>query len=131
MKQPIFSVTKNDFDIQTFRSGGKGGQHQNKTESGVRIVHRESRAVGESRTERSQHQNKKYAFRRLVASGKFQVWLKRKIWEVGKKINLEEEVEKWIQNKYLKTEGKENGKWVPIENEGSLKNGESSSGKEN
>jgi len=106
MKQLIFSITKDDFSVQTFRSGGKGGQHQNKTESGVRIVHRESGAVGEGRTERSQHQNKKYAFKRLVASGKFQVWLKRKIFEVGKKINLEQEVEKWVQNKYLKTEVK-------------------------
>jgi len=118
MKQLIFSITKDDFSVQTFRSGGKGGQHQNKTESGVRIVHRESGAVGEGRTERSQHQNKKYAFKRLVASGKFQVWLKRKIFEVGKKINLEQEVEKWVQNKYLKTEVKENGKWVPIESKG-------------
>jgi protein subunit release factor B len=124
MKQPIFSVTKDDFDIQTFRSGGHGGQHQNKTESGVRIIHRESGAVGESRTERSQHQNKKYAFRRLVASGKFQVWLKRKIFEIGRKISIEEEVETMIQNKYLKTEVKENGKWVPIENERSLESGE-------
>src|SRR4030042_4896521 len=96
MKELIFSVTKNDFDVQTFRSGGKGGQHQNKTESGVRIVHRESGAVGEGRTERSQHQNKKYAFRRLVESGKFKVWLKRKIYEVGNKIKLEEEVEKMV-----------------------------------
>jgi protein subunit release factor B len=90
----------------------------------VRIVHRESGAVGESRTERSQHQNKKYAFRRLVASGKFQVWLKRKIFEIGKKISIEEEVENMIQNKYLKTEVKENGKWTPIENERSSENGD-------
>jgi protein subunit release factor B len=118
MKELIFSVTKNDFDVQTFRSGGKGGQHQNKTESGVRIVHQESGAVGEGRTERSQHQNKKYAFRRLVESGKFKVWLKRKIYEVGNKINLEKEVENWVQNKYLKTEVKEDGKWTSIEKQG-------------
>lgn len=51
MKELLFSLTKKDFRIETFRSGGKGGQHQNKTDSGVRIVHLESGAVGESREE--------------------------------------------------------------------------------
>jgi protein subunit release factor B len=36
-KEKLFSITKKDFKIQTFRSGGKGGQHQNKTNSGVAI----------------------------------------------------------------------------------------------
>ena len=34
-----FSVTLDDCRVDTFRSGGKGGQHQNKTESGVRVTH--------------------------------------------------------------------------------------------
>jgi len=42
MKNKLFSLTKKDFDIQTFRAGGKGGQKQNKISSGVRIIHRES-----------------------------------------------------------------------------------------
>ena len=41
-KKLLFSVTKKDFDIQTFRSGGKGGQHQNKRDTGVRCVHKAS-----------------------------------------------------------------------------------------
>jgi ribosome-associated protein len=45
-------------DVQTFRSGGKGGQHQNKTESGVRLVHRPSGITVICRDERSQHLNK-------------------------------------------------------------------------
>jgi protein subunit release factor B len=75
-KQLLFSVTKDDFEVQTFRAGGKGGQNQNKRDTGVRIVHRESGAVGEARDERSQAQNKKLAFHRLIESKKFQVWLK-------------------------------------------------------
>ena len=55
----LFSITKKDFEIQTFRSGGKGGQHQNKTDSGVRIIHRDSGARAESREERSQARNKR------------------------------------------------------------------------
>ena len=61
-KELLFSLTKKDFVVETFRAGGKGGQKQNKTDSGVRIKHPASGAVAESREERSQHQNKKIAF---------------------------------------------------------------------
>ena len=57
MKELLFTIRKKDFEIQTFRSGGKGGQHQNKTDSGVRIIHKASGAVGESRNDKSQHRN--------------------------------------------------------------------------
>lgn len=49
-----FSVTIKDCTVQTFRSGGKGGQNQNKRDTGVRIIHRPSGAVGESRQHRTQ-----------------------------------------------------------------------------
>ena len=75
-KEYLFSVTKDDFEIQTFRSGGKGGQHQNTTDSGVRIIHKASGCVAESRSERSQYSNKKIAFRQLVNMPKFRTWLK-------------------------------------------------------
>jgi peptide chain release factor 2 len=51
--------------VDTFRAGGKGGQHQNTTESGVRLVHRPSGIRCESRSERSQHRNKARALARL------------------------------------------------------------------
>jgi protein subunit release factor A len=52
--------------VDTFRSGGPGGQHQNKTESGVRITHKESGLSAESRDTKSQHKNKQIAFRKLA-----------------------------------------------------------------
>jgi len=112
MKKKLFSVTKKDFDIQTFRCGGHGGQKVNKTSSGVRIIHRESGAVGESRTERSQHQNKKLAFQRLVKTGKFKIWLNRKIFEIGQKETIDQIVEREMSSKNLKIEIRdEEGKW--------------------
>jgi protein subunit release factor B len=72
-KELLFSVTKKDLIVQTFKAGGKGGQHQNKTDSGVRIIHKKSGAVEESRNERSQYQNKKIAFKRLTESSKFKI----------------------------------------------------------
>ena len=51
-------LKEGDIEMQTFCSGGPGGQHQNKTESGVRLIHRPTGVRAESRTERSQHKNK-------------------------------------------------------------------------
>lgn len=76
MKTKILSLTKKDFEIQTFCSGGKGGQNQNKVASGVRIIHLESGAVGEARDSRDQYHNKQNAFNRMFESKRFQGWLK-------------------------------------------------------
>ena len=52
-------------DVDTFRAGGPGGQHQNKTDSGVRLRHRPSGLAVACRAERSQLQNKQTCLRRL------------------------------------------------------------------
>ena len=54
-------------EIQTFRSGGKGGQHHNTTDSGVRIIHKPTGIVATARERRSQLQNRKLALARLKA----------------------------------------------------------------
>lgn len=51
--------------LETFRAGGPGGQHQNTTESGVRLVHLPTGTRVEAREERSQHRNRAVALRRL------------------------------------------------------------------
>lgn len=51
--------------VETFRSGGPGGQHQNVTESGVRLVHLPTGIRAVSREDRSQHRNRKIALERL------------------------------------------------------------------
>jgi peptide chain release factor 2 len=60
-------IKPEDLERQTFRSGGPGGQHQNKTESGVRYIHLPTGIAAESRTERSQHKNSDNAMKLLKA----------------------------------------------------------------
>jgi peptide chain release factor 2 len=60
-------IKPDDLKRDTFRSGGPGGQHQNKTESGVRYTHIPTGIAAESRTERSQHKNDANALALLKA----------------------------------------------------------------
>jgi peptide chain release factor 2 len=60
-------VKDSDLEMQTFTSGGPGGQHQNKTQSGVRLIHKPTGIRAESRTDRSQPKNRENALRLLKA----------------------------------------------------------------
>ncbi|HMC67177.1 MAG TPA: peptide chain release factor 2, partial [Gemmataceae bacterium] len=60
-------IKPDDLKRDTFRSGGPGGQHQNKTESGVRYTHLPTGIAAESRSERSQHKNDQVALSLLKA----------------------------------------------------------------
>jgi peptide chain release factor 1 len=73
-KELLFRLTAKDFEVQHIRGSGAGGQHRNKVHTGVRIKHPASGAVGTATDSKSQHTNKKAAFRRLVDSDKFKAW---------------------------------------------------------
>jgi peptide chain release factor 2 len=80
-----------DLEKQTFTSGGPGGQHQNKTQSGVRLIHKPTGVRGESRTERSQHKNYDNALAQLKAR-LYKIEVAKRMAEVAKKQETKTEV---------------------------------------
>ena len=104
-RELLFTVSAKDCVRQTFRCGGKGGQNVNKVESGVRFIHKESGAVGESTTHRTQGLNEKEAWKRLVADPKFLTWHKiESARQLGLFIDVEAQVNQAMNLENLKIE---------------------------
>lgn len=113
MRERILSVTRDDFDWEYFRAGGKGGQNQNKTSSGVRIRHRPSGAVEESREGRDQLTNKRLAFEKMTKNEAFNAWLRITAAKISGVATPEEVVEKMLADENLRVEVKdERGRWT-------------------
>jgi protein subunit release factor A len=73
-KKLLFSVTMKDLEMQTFTVGGHGGGGKDTSNSGVRLIHKASGAVGEGRDHRSNTRNRQDALVRLANTKEFKQW---------------------------------------------------------
>jgi protein subunit release factor A len=108
-REKLFSLTGKDFKVEHYTSSGPGGSGKDTSNTGVRITHLASGAVGSCTVHRSQAQNKKEALEKLVASDKFKKWLKVKAAFAMQGImdmerELKRRVDEAMQEKNLKIE---------------------------
>ncbi len=114
-RERISLATKKDFDVSYFCGSGAGGQARNKVASGVQIIHKESGAIGRASDSRSQADNKKKAFERLLETPKMKFWLARELYAIKQKETLEETIEKETKPENLRYEIKNaEGKWEEV-----------------
>lgn len=113
-KKLLFTLTARDFEVQTFCTGGNGGQHRNAKQNGVRIIHQASGARAEHRDGRDQAKNRAAAFRKLTMTGEFQRWHRAEVARrLGLEAEAEEATERAMRPENLKIETKnEKGLWI-------------------
>lgn len=113
-RELLFSVTAKDCDWDYYRGKGKGGQKKNVTDNCARCTHRDSGASACSEDGRSQRHNKEMAFKKMAQSDKFQKWLRLETARrEGLLIEVEQEVKRQMNPKYIKTEVKDSkGRWI-------------------
>ena len=114
MKKLLFTLTAKDFEVQTFCTGGNGGQRRNAKQNGVRIIHPASGARAEHRDGRDQGKNRKEAFYKLVETQEFKAWHRL---ETARRLGLvqaaEEAVEVAMRPENICVEVKDSeGKWT-------------------
>lgn len=110
----IFSVTKDDCDWSYTRGTGAGGQKKNKTSSAVHCKHRASGAKGYSEASRSQLDNRRDAFVKMVETKEFKEWHRMEtLRRTGMMADLDRKIAEELSK--VKIEIRIDGKWTEVQ----------------
>lgn len=113
-REKVLTVTLKDCEVNTFTVGGAGGQRRDHTNTGVRVKHPPSGAVGESRDSRVQHDNKRAAFLKMVNDPRFTYWVSVQTKQVKSEAALRAEIEAIPDSEY-RVEYKDGGRWTVVQ----------------
>lgn len=123
-RELLFSVTAADCDWSYTSGTGPGGQAKNKSNAAVHCTHRASGAHGYCQDSRSQLDNKREAFVRMVGTKKFKEWHRL---EYSKRTGAAQQLDNYVeqQMKKVRLEIKDdNGRWVEVDLNTPLDNGD-------
>lgn len=113
-RQLLFSVTKHNCEWSYTKGTGSGGQKKNKTSSAVHCHHRPSGAHGYSEASRSQLDNRRDAFVKMVNTKEFQTWNKM---EAMRRLGILNDIDARVQREMLyntKIEVRVDGRWTEV-----------------
>jgi protein subunit release factor A len=114
LRKKLFSVTIKDCRVDTFTVGGHGGAGKDTSNTGVRVTHSESGAVGKATESRSQRANKTVAFRRMAESKTFRQWAKHKAAKLQASKSVDELVDEAMIAENLKIEYRTEQGWEEV-----------------
>lgn len=112
MREKIFSVSIKDCKVTFSPASKAGGQRGDKKSTRATVYHAPSGAKGQSQDERSQHQNKRQAFLRMIATPQFKAWLAAVTQGLKTPSEIEQEVVESMVDSNIKTEIKQGKNWV-------------------
>lgn len=115
-REELFRIKWEDLTKQYFRAGGKGGQKQNKTSSGVRLIHEPSGARGEARDTASRARNEMLALERLRDDPRLRTWAMGVLYRIRYGVTIDEAVDEAMRDTNLRVEVRgDDGKWQESE----------------
>lgn len=109
-------MTSKDFDEKHIRGSGPGGQHRNKTSTGIRLTHRASGAVAEATEHKSQEQNRREAWKRIRQTPEWERWFRDMVLTTMGRPSIQQRVDAAMKPENIITQvldGK--SRWVTID----------------
>lgn len=116
-REKVFSVNIKDCRVDNFTVGGNGGGGKDTSNTGVRVTHAASGAVGKATDTRSGIKNRALAFRRMAESKTFQAWARLEVARLGGRPSIEAQVEAAMTPDNLKIEVHTAQGWIPYDPE--------------